>query len=326
MKKIYLILILLFISMGADAGSIWKTYFTGADESIEGSFVKVIAGSKKSIYGAFFEISSPGVIEAFIQAKKRGIIVQLVTDMDYYNSSHVDRLIKAGISIVPDNKKSLMHNKFAVIDRTTVWTGSYNLTPNGSNKNNNNAIKIDSPALADLFYKEFLEMYRYKIFGNKKDYGPFAAFRKNNSFAAPGLAIDAYFSPEDMVEDVIISRIEKARKSIRFMAFSFTSKKISETIIKKHKQGIPVYGIFETRGAKSKYAEYVKMLIEGLPVKLDKNRYTMHHKVIIIDDEQVITGSFNFSKNANLKNDENTIIIKNRSIAEKYVQEFNRLY
>ncbi len=37
----------------------------------------------------------------------------------------------------------------------------------------------------------------------------------------------------------------------------------------------------------------------------------MHHKVIIIDDRTVITGSFNFSRNANRKNDENTLIIEN---------------
>jgi phosphatidylserine/phosphatidylglycerophosphate/cardiolipin synthase-like enzyme len=52
----------------------------------------------------------------------------------------------------------------------------------------------------------------------------------------------------------------------------------------------------------------------------------MHHKVIIIDDELVITGSYNFSKNAKKQNDENCIMIQSPRIAQLYIEEFNKLY
>ena len=52
----------------------------------------------------------------------------------------------------------------------------------------------------------------------------------------------------------------------------------------------------------------------------------MHHKVIVIDGKKVITGSYNFSKSANKKNDENIIIIDNADIANQYLDEFKRLY
>ena len=68
------------------------------------------------------------------------------------------------------------------------------------------------------------------------------------------------------------------------------------------------------------------MKVESVPVRLDKNRGVMHHKVIIIDDYRVITGSFNISKNANNKNDENIIILDSRDLALKYIEEFNRIY
>ena len=64
----------------------------------------------------------------------------------------------------------------------------------------------------------------------------------------------------------------------------------------------------------------------GIPVIIDTSSGTMHHKVIIIDDETVITGSYNFSKNAETRNSENLLIIKgNKEIARAYLDEFNRL-
>ena len=58
----------------------------------------------------------------------------------------------------------------------------------------------------------------------------------------------------------------------------------------------------------------------------DRNTGTMHHKVIVIDEETVITGSYNFSKNAEERNSENLLIIKgNPDIAQAYLAEFNRV-
>jgi phosphatidylserine/phosphatidylglycerophosphate/cardiolipin synthase-like enzyme len=52
----------------------------------------------------------------------------------------------------------------------------------------------------------------------------------------------------------------------------------------------------------------------------------MHHKVLLIDGEFVITGSYNFSNNAELRNDENTLILYNPDIAGMYQAEFERVY
>jgi phosphatidylserine/phosphatidylglycerophosphate/cardiolipin synthase-like enzyme len=68
------------------------------------------------------------------------------------------------------------------------------------------------------------------------------------------------------------------------------------------------------------------MRLEGLPVRLDANGGAMHHKVIIIDEERVITGSYNFSKNASRRNDENVLMIDSKDIAAQYLKEFDRIY
>ena len=56
----------------------------------------------------------------------------------------------------------------------------------------------------------------------------------------------------------------------------------------------------------------------------DGNPGVMHHKVILIDDDIVVTGSFNFSANADDSNDENVVVLRNKDIAALYLQEFER--
>jgi phosphatidylserine/phosphatidylglycerophosphate/cardiolipin synthase-like enzyme len=63
-----------------------------------------------------------------------------------------------------------------------------------------------------------------------------------------------------------------------------------------------------------------------MDVRLDGNVYMMHHKVIILDDETVILGSFNFSRSADERNDENVLVIHDSEIASQYRAEFRRTY
>jgi phosphatidylserine/phosphatidylglycerophosphate/cardiolipin synthase-like enzyme len=261
-----------------------------------------------------------------LKARKRGVEIRIVTDQDNMQDDVINRLVDAGIPVVSDNRRGLMHNKFAVIDDSILWTGSYNLTRNGAWKNNNNAIKIFSGELAQIYLDEFREMFERRIFGNKKETGPFSSFKKKYYVKIGNTHINAYFAPEDNVERIILRRLHRAKRSIRFMAFSFTSDRIGETVIRKHDEGLDVKGIFERSGTGSRYSEYVKMKIEGVPVKLDRNWNSMHHKVFIIDERTVITGSYNFSRNANRNNDENILVITNREIARMYLDEFRKLY
>ena len=266
------------------------------------------------------------IIDELINAKKRGIDIRLVLERDNINKKGMRDLVKSGIDIVTDDRSGLMHNKFAILDNKLVWTGSYNLTFNGAYKNNNNAIEIYSKELVHIFLDEFNEMFNDNIFGNRKEYEIFSIFKSKNYCSIENSEIYAYFSPEDNIEDIIIDRLNKAIATIHFLVFSFTSDNIGETLISLHKNGIKIYGIIESIGSNSKYSEYNKLKIEGISVIKDKNKHRMHHKVIIIDGHILITGSFNFSKNANYKNDENIIIINNKEIAGKYMMEFNTLY
>ncbi len=317
------------------AGENWHIYFTSPDNrnpikmngNPEHALVAEIDRCSVSIDGAFYDITSPRIVDAFLRACKRGVKIRLVTDDSNYGRDGVNILMRAGIPVVTDTGRGLMHNKFAILDGRALWTGSYNVTENCAEKNNNNAICFQSSEMADIYQAEFNEMFEDRVFGNKKDTGgPFSSLRKKYYVKLGESDINAYFSPDDNVERIIIKRLEKARKSIHFMAFSFTSDGIGDVMIKKHRAGVMVAGLIEKRGSGTRYCEYKRFLAEGIPVHLDRNPFVMHHKVIVIDGEIVITGSYNFSKGASTKNDENRVIIDNADAARAYLEEFKRLY
>ncbi|MCL1864490.1 MAG: phospholipase D-like domain-containing protein [Spirochaetes bacterium] len=334
MKRIVLTLFILFaVSITGFTEKNWEVYFTNPDKiknvkviNPQDGLIAAIKGSKNSFYGAFFDISSIKIANEIIAAYKRGVDVKLVTDNSTFSGTAITKIYESGIPIVQNTGKGLMHNKFAVVDGSSVFTGSYNTTENCTHKNNNNAIIINSVEIAEIYSAKFNEMFDNEIFGNTKDVGAFTRLKRKYYVKLDDIDINVYFAPEDNVEKIIYGRIAKAKKSVKFMQFAFTSGVISDIIIKKFKEGIEVKGVFERKGSATEHSQYTKMKIEGIPVRLDGNRHIMHHKVIIIDDYIVITGSFNISKNANRRNDENIIITNSEEIALKYIEEFNRIY
>lgn len=332
MKKIPVIIMLFSVTLFAENRVNLQIFFNSPSVKTkniitpEDALIKALRDSRESVYGAFYDISSEKITDELIAAYNRGIDVKIVTEKDNYSGKAVNSLIEAKIPIIKDNSAGFMHNKFAVIDRELVFTGSYNITENGASRNNNNAILLKSEKLAGIYLEEFNEMFHHGIFGNREEMGAFGPLKISKKIKSPEMSLEALFSPEDKIERRILKEIENAEKSILFMAFSFTSDEIGEAMIRKFREGVDVRGVFEKGGSYAKYSQFIKMKIEGVPVKVDRNRYKMHHKVIIIDNFRVITGSYNFSKNASRRNDENIIIIDNKHAAEQYIHEFNRLY
>jgi phosphatidylserine/phosphatidylglycerophosphate/cardiolipin synthase-like enzyme len=288
----------------------------GLDEKL----VEIINGANESIYVAVFELDLQNVTDALISAHNRGVQVRLVYDNEHCDEDgKVKQLVDAGIPAIADERSALMHNKFFVIDGEIVWTGSLNITVNGAYRNNNNVIVIRSTELAENYLAEFDEMFAGD-FGPTSPSGvlfPTVSISGNN--------ISAYFSPEDDPLDTLVGVVSSAEDSIHFMAFSFTSDELGQAMVDNLALGIEVHGLFETRGANTKYSECNRLLLSGADVRLDGNPRTMHHKVIIIDGTIVVTGSFNFSANAAESNDENLLIIWDPEIAKLYEVEFERL-
>jgi phosphatidylserine/phosphatidylglycerophosphate/cardiolipin synthase-like enzyme len=215
-----------------------------------------------------------------------------------------------------------MHDKFVIIDRSEVWTGSMNFTTGGGYLDNNNLIRIQSSKIAEDYTREFEQMFVDDHFGTLKSSGT-----PDPTVTVNGSLIEVYFSPEDGTLAYIQSVINSAQESIYFMAYSFTSDALADAIIERAKSGVTVAGVFDNDQYHSNLGtEFDTLNDVGIDVHLDGNPRLMHHKVIIIDQQIVITGSYNFSNNAERLNDENTLIIHNKDIAAQYLAEFRKIY
>jgi HKD family nuclease len=303
-----------------------ESRFVGAP--LETALVQALNGAQQTIDAAIFQLNSQPVTDALIQAQQRGVRVRVVTDGEYgLNSpdSTVDQLQTAGISVVSDGTRSgYMHDKFYVIDGLYVWTGSTNATHNDIYNNNNNSLLIRSSQLAADYTSVF-----NLLFSSKFSTVPLSAI-PNPNVNINGTPIEVFFSPGTSAPARLGDLLSKAQ-SVRFLAFSFTEglawtnngrqQSIMDLLIERASSGqLDLQGIVEASGK-----QFVKpMVCAGLNVRQDGNPDILHDKVFIIDSSIVVTGSFNFSKNAVSDNNENLLIIHNPDIAQAYLTEFGQ--
>lgn len=289
-----------------DSGSI-EVYFC-PEEDCENELLNFIDSAQQSLHCALYEIDLESVKQKLLD-KARNIDVKVVTDDAY--------LDQFNYSFVKADKYGLMHNKFCVIDGKKVSTGSMNPTDNCAHKNNNNLLVIESKVLAQNYEDEFQEMWN----GTFKK----GAKVKNPKVALGNITITSLFCPEDGCANAVKEELKKAQTSIYFMVFSFTHDGIGNILLLKHLDNITINGVMEVKQI-DKDSEFSRLVNNGIDVRKDGNKYNLHHKVFIVDEETVITGSFNPTQNGDKKNDENLVIIKDKGIAREFVEEFWRVY
>jgi phosphatidylserine/phosphatidylglycerophosphate/cardiolipin synthase-like enzyme len=315
----------------------WEVYFTDPQNlnnpddpagSIEERLIQLIDEARVSIHIASFEFNLPRVADALIAAKARGVDVRWVTDDK--NGLEIDanpnrgqfaRLMAGGIEVKDDaGRSALMHNKFWIFDRQIVWTGSTNITVNGIYKQNNNVIAIHSAEAALIFEREWEELWNAQL-------GPRAPSNVGSQWLIlDGTPIQVLFSAEDHVVGNLIALVNDAQSSIRFLAFSFTDYPLAQAMIERAGAGVDVQGVFETFGSNSPRSELGTFWCAGIPARQDGNSSFLHHKVIVIDNSIVVTGSLNFSSNADDANEENVVILENAEIAALYLQEYQKIW
>jgi len=126
------------------------------------------------------------------------------------------------------------------------------------------------------------------------------------------------FTPGGACTDKIVAEIRKAQKQIRVQAYSFTSRPITEALIEAKKREVEVEVIVDESNEDPKYKMDDFLKDQGVAVFTDKKHAIAHNKVILIDDQTVITGSFNFTKAAQERNAENLIILKDSKALDAY--------
>jgi phosphatidylserine/phosphatidylglycerophosphate/cardiolipin synthase-like enzyme len=261
-----------------------------------------------SVKAALYDLNEPSILNAL---KKKN--ADLLIDEDNY--------FGLGKNI---SKPGLMHDKFYIIYNSSgldyVVTGSANPTKTDFSKNDNNILVIGSAYLQRNYEAEFSS-----IKSGNHEKKPIAGLHHQIIF--DGFPMENYFCPEDDCEGHVLQALRQAKQSIRFMTFSFTSNGIGDLIVSK-RDSLDIEGMFDKGQVASngEYSEYKKMKDAGMRVKMSTGTGKLHHKVFIIDNETVITGSYNPTYSGDELNDENILILHSQAIAGQYLAEFERIW
>ena len=249
----------------------------------------------------------------------------------------------------------LMHHKFLVIDRQVVFTTSANFTMSDihgdfnaplTTGNKNNALQITSPAMAQLFTEEFELMWNDKLFGTKKPH------RAKRSIMVGDTQVELKFSPDRTAIDwqntsngLIGENLQKAQKSAHAALFVFAEPNLGNILEEVNNRGADVKVLIDPSFAYRDYSAALDMWgyvstqdcrtgnarpwakpsnSVGIPNLVRGD--LLHHKFALVDAKIVITGSHNWSNNANRTNDEAVLVINSPVVGAHFQREFDRLF
>lgn len=298
-----------------------------------------------AIYNSYSPSSSTGIAGAINNAFARGVQVRVIYDGS--TSSAMIPLLNPNIPILASPTSSsygIMHNKFVIFDADNsnpnvpwVWTGSTNWTAvqiDGPDKNN--VIAIQDQALAQAYKLEFEEMWGSNTLipnTTVSKFGPYKTDNTPHTFLIGGSVVNAYFSPSDGVTSRIIDVINSADSDIEMATMLITRDDIRDALLNKYNLGVTnIRGVFDSQNPTGNDFPSLQSTMGTTKITKYTGSGIMHHKFVLADnfnaasDPQVLTGSHNWSSSAETRNDENTLIVHNKIIADQYYQAFVNLY
>ena len=140
----------------------------------------------------------------------------------------------------------------------------------------------------------------------------------------PGLFCAVYFSPHGGCTEHIVKAIGSAKRSILVQAYSFTSQPIAEALVEAQQRGVKVEVIVDKSQLAERHSVMGVLLKAGVPVAIDASHAIAHNKVIVIDGETVLTGSFNFTESAEERNAENLLQVQDQALAVQYAANWQK--
>ncbi len=326
------------------------------DGKVVSHLVDFIKGAKHSLDVVIYDLKNKDVLKALKSMSAR-VQLQILYDGGKGKkvgggSTTVDpksptakAIQDAGLAklarAIPETGRHLMHDKFIVRDGASVWTGSGNFTDGGLLFQDNNFLLIDSPALAAAYTKTFGDIAApgHTLSHTKGSTGGPTTVKV--ATVPISVFFSTQFSEAEGIETVVVNKLKKARK-VRIIAMLVSDPGILQALFALRQ--IDIKGVLDPRlmknvmkppRGKSKLdpklfwfangdKRFVAAPSHAFNPKRDRNDF-MHNKVMIIDNKTVITGSYNFSENAEL-NDENMLIIESAAVAAAYNKYFDALF
>ncbi|MCQ2817061.1 MAG: phospholipase D-like domain-containing protein, partial [archaeon] len=148
-----------------------------------------------------------------------------------------------------------------------------------------------------------------------------------NYFVPKPAVLDCYFFPNKQNEEKVTNMLRTCKSTLDIAIFALTNDRIYDAISDAHKRGVKVRIISDDECCKFSGCDVIRLCAEGVPCKTDNSkRYHMHHKMAILDNSVIITGSFNWTTQAVKYNQENILFLENKEIAQRYTDEYNKIF
>jgi phospholipase D len=165
-------------------------------------------------------------------------------------------------------------------------------------------------------------LYDYGYFNNKN------GFDKSSKISSielkPGSWVaSTCFSPKGNCARMISDQIDRAKEEILVQAYTFTSKKIAQSLIEAKRRGVKTAILIDKSAINAKGNIIAILTKNGVEVFVDDVAGLAHNKVMIFDRRSVLTGSYNFTNAANDRNAENLLIVENKEFAKKYFDNWH---
>jgi phosphatidylserine/phosphatidylglycerophosphate/cardiolipin synthase-like enzyme len=286
---------------------------------------------RHTIHAAIFNINDARITGALARAHRAGVEVRLVTEATKFRPAATwqtgdDQLVAAGVPLLGVRRpgRGAMHDKIAIFDGKKVATGSFNWEPNASVENHENMVVSDDPALVAAYARRF-EMLAGDV--------------QSEHRIDRGAPAYASFGPDEEPHRLVGDLIDGAKKSLHVAMFTakdvhYDGTSLLEKLIAAHQRGVEVilltdYGICEA-------AEYFGRIsdddqtdewVESFGIKVVRveppfGRYaSMHHKMMVVDGETVVTGALNWYYDAAFLNDEDVLVAKDAALASRFTGE-----
>ena len=325
------------------------------DNGAAAHLVQFIQAAKHTLDVAIYDLKEPTVLTA-LKAAANTVKLRIRYDGGTgpqigAASTTVDPKSPSGAAIeaaglakfaqpVHDTGRHLMHNKYIIRDGAAVWTGSGNFTNGGLHLQDNNFLTITSPVLSAAYSHDFDTLTQPGHSAAHKAGAP----GKPTSVTVDGVKITVSFSTQfseaEGIETSVVNALTGARK-VRAIAMLISDPGILKALLAlkvKDVKGIldphemkqvmnPPKGHSKLDPALFWFANGNAGFVAAPSHAFSQNDQNdfMHNKVFIIDDRLVIAGSYNFSENAEL-NDENLLIIESPAVAASYSRYFDALF
>jgi phosphatidylserine/phosphatidylglycerophosphate/cardiolipin synthase-like enzyme len=136
-------------------------------------------------------------------------------------------------------------------------------------------------------------------------------------------SVSAVFSPKGGCTDTVLRELKAARREVLVQAYSFSSKPIAEALVDARMRGLKVEILLDRSNEQETYSDLKFFVDQGLTPLVDAQHAIAHNKLIIIDRATLLTGSFNFTHQAEAENAENLVVIKGHpELVRAYVANF----